>query len=72
MNQEDINKYLEAKKEYQMFVEKFDAEDWRELRNEDYWKCDNIGDSLQKLNYKLVRMRYYNKFGKVMPVLNNK
>ena len=50
--------------EFADLTKRFDIEDWRTLRNKDYWFSDTILDEIQRLNYKLVRIRHYDKFGK--------
>ncbi len=52
--------------EFSTLTARFDLEDWRTLRNEDYWKSDEIKDPIQKMNYKLVRIRHYYKYGNVL------
>lgn len=53
----------QLEEEFQRITSKFDLEDWRTVRNEDYWKADEITYPVQKLRYKLVRLRYYEKYG---------
>jgi hypothetical protein len=67
--------YLEAKslymsyalkllgEEYERITSKFDLEDWRTVRDEDYWESDKIKDPVQRLNYKMSRIRHYDKYG---------
>ena len=44
--------------EYERITSKFDLEDWRTVRDEDYWESDKIKDPVQRLNYKMSRIRH--------------
>ena len=55
--------FKELTEEYQKLILDFDHIDWRTLRNKDYWESDKIGEALEKLRYKMVRIRYYYKYG---------
>jgi hypothetical protein len=52
--------------EFKTITSRFDLEDWRTVRNEDYWKSDEIYSQVERLRYKLVRLRHYDKYGKVL------
>jgi len=49
--------------EFTTITSRFDLEDWRTVRNEDYWKSDEIYSQVERLRYKLVRLRHYDKYG---------
>ena len=49
--------------EFKTITSRFDLEDWRTVRNEDYWKSDEIYSQVERLRYKLVRLRHYDKYG---------
>jgi hypothetical protein len=49
--------------EFTTITSRFDLEDWRTVRNEDYWKSDDIFSPVDRLRYKLVRLRHYDKYG---------
>jgi len=53
----------ELGEEFTTITSRFDLEDWRTVRNEDYWKSDLIGNPLERLRYKMVRIRHYDKYG---------
>ena len=42
--------------EFKTITSRFDLEDWRTVRNEDYWKSDEIYSQVERLRYKLVRL----------------
>lgn len=52
--------------EFKTITSRFDLEDWRTVRNEDYWKSDEIYSQVERLRYKLVRLRHYDKYGTVL------
>lgn len=54
--------------EFKTITSRFDLEDWRTVRNEDYWKSDEIYSPVERLRYKLVRLRHYDKYGKVLEI----
>ena len=49
--------------EFERITSKFDLVDWQAVRNDDYWESDKIVYPIEKLRYKLVRIRYYDKYG---------
>lgn len=51
--------------EFQRLTRHFDLEDWRTVRNEEYWKADEITDKTLKLMHKIKLIRYYDQHGKV-------
>lgn len=57
------NELKQLGEEFEKITSKFDLDDWRTVRNEDYWESDKIKDPLQRLRYKMVRIRYYDKHG---------
>lgn len=52
--------------EFKTITSRFDLEDWRTVRNEDYWKSDEIYSQVERLRYKLVRLRHYDKYGTIL------
>lgn len=54
--------------EFLTIISRFDLEDWRTVRNEDYWKSDEIYSQVERLRYKLVRLRHYDKYGTVLEI----
>ncbi len=54
--------------EFKTITSRFDLEDWRTVRNEDYWKSDEIYSQVERLRYKLVRLRHYDKYGRVLEI----
>lgn len=53
----------ELMEEFERITSKFDLVDWQAVRNDDYWESDKIVYPIEKLRYKLVRIRYYDKYG---------
>jgi hypothetical protein len=54
--------------EFKTITSRFDLEDWRTVRNEDYWKSDEIYSQVERLRYKLVRLRHYDKYGTTIEI----
>ena len=57
------NELKELEAEFKTITSRFDLEDWRTVRNEDYWKSDEIYSFIERLRYKMVRIRHYDKYG---------
>lgn len=58
--------------QFKTITSRFDLDDWRTVRNEDYWESDKIRDSYQRLSYKMRRIMHYDKHGVILIVLRHK
>jgi hypothetical protein len=58
--------------QFKTITSRFDLDDWRTVRNEDYWESDKIKDSYQRLSYKMRRIMHYDKHGVILIVLRHK